>query len=99
MTSIEDWRAEIDSLDSQILNLISARARAAIKVGEIKKAQHLPIMDPDREREVIDKICSANAGPLDNQAVERIFRRIIVESRRVEEQKSEQIGASNERRH
>jgi chorismate mutase len=39
-----------------------------------------------REREVIERARRANRGPLDEEAVERLFRAVIRESRRLQTQ-------------
>ena len=81
---IDHWRKEIDDIDAELLRLLNMRARLALKVGALKQAQHLPFCDPDRERSVLQRLTEMNAGPLDERAVGRVFRRIIRESRRVE---------------
>jgi len=81
---IEHWRNEIDQIDREILRLLNMRARLAIKVGNLKKAADLPLCDPDRERYVLGRLQDLNDGPLDQDAVGKLFRRIIRESRRVE---------------
>ena len=81
---IEHWRREIDEIDKEILRLLNLRARLAIKVGTLKKAADLPFCDPERERYVLDRLQELNDGPLDHDAVGKLFRRIIRESRRVE---------------
>ena len=81
---IEHWRSEIDEIDKEILRLLNLRARLAIKVGTLKKAADLPFCDPERERYVLDRLQELNDGPLDHDAVGKLFRRIIRESRRVE---------------
>lgn len=81
---IEHWRKEIDEIDREILRLLNMRARLAIKVGALKKAADLPFCDPDRERYVLGRLLDLNNGPLDERAVCKLFRRIILESRRVE---------------
>lgn len=90
--SIEGWRAEIDAIDSELLRLLNMRAQLAIKVGESKKVVGLSICDREREREVIERACQANAGPLDERAIVKLFRRIIHESRSVEARVIEQTG-------
>ncbi|HEX8136964.1 MAG TPA: chorismate mutase [Pyrinomonadaceae bacterium] len=82
--TIEDWRGEINAIDSKLLRLLNERARLAVKVGEQKKAAGLNVCDPLREREVIERACRANPGPLDERAIVKIFRLIILESKRVE---------------
>jgi chorismate mutase len=81
---IEHWRNEIDEIDREILRLLNMRARLAIKVGALKKAADLPFCDPERERYVLGRLQELNDGPLDERAVGKLFRRIILESRRVE---------------
>jgi len=84
--NIEHWRSEIDELDQELLRLLNMRARLALKVGALKKASGLPLCDPERERRILNQLQEANSGPLDTQAVHRLFRRIIRESRRIEAQ-------------
>lgn len=84
--NIEYWRSEIDEVDREILRLLNRRARLAIKVGSLKRAEGLPCCDPERENLIINTLQKANTGPLDQRAISRLFGRIIWESRRVEGQ-------------
>ena len=84
MDEIEGWRNRIDEIDTQVLELLNERARCAMAIGKIKMAKGLKIYSPDREKAVLERIKERNKGPLDNSAVERIFERIIEESRRIE---------------
>ena len=81
---IEHWRKEIDEVDVELLRLLNVRARLALKVGALKKAASLPIVDEDRERIVLERLKELNSGPLDQRAVDKLFRRIIRESKRIE---------------
>ncbi|PYS81667.1 MAG: chorismate mutase [Acidobacteria bacterium] len=90
--TIEDWRAEIDAIDDELLRLLNARAALAIRVGESKRSVGLSVRDGEREREVIERVRRANTGPLDDRAVARLFRRIILESRRAETVALEETG-------
>ena len=81
---IEHWRREIDEVDLELLRLLNVRARLALKVGALKKAAALPIVDRDRERLVLQRLQELNDGPLDQRAVDKLFRRIIRESKRIE---------------
>ena len=82
---IEDCREEIDRIDGELLRLLNRRASLALEVGALKARAGLPLKDEGREREVLLRSSNANAGPLGQTSVARIFRRIIRESRRVEE--------------
>jgi chorismate mutase len=81
---IEHWRREIDDIDVELLRLLNMRARLALKVGALKQAANIPFCDPDRERSVLQRLQEINSGPLDERAVDKVFRRIIRESRRVQ---------------
>jgi len=81
---IEDWRIEINALDKELLRLLNQRAGLALKVGESKKGSGLSVCDHTREREVIERLCSLNSGPLDDRGVVELFRAIIHESRRIQ---------------
>lgn len=82
--NIERWREEIDQLDEELLRLLNMRARLAVKVGALKRASGIPVRDLERERFVLERLQETNTGPLDSEAVLRLFRRIIRESRRAE---------------
>src|SRR5712672_954632 len=82
--SIDDGRARIDELDSELLRLLNERARIALKVGESKKQAGASLCDHTREREVIERLSAANEGPLDDRAIVELYRAIIHESRRIQ---------------
>ncbi|HXM35078.1 MAG TPA: prephenate dehydratase domain-containing protein, partial [Pyrinomonadaceae bacterium] len=90
--SLEDQRAEINNLDSELLRLLNQRARIAMKVGESKQASGLSLCDHTREREVIDRMCNANEGPLDDRAIIELYRVIIHESRRIQTRTQQSTG-------
>ena len=81
---IEDWRAQIDEVDGELLRLLNRRARLAAQIGALKRHAGLSLYDAGRERDVIARACRDNRGPLDERAVVELFRHIIRESRRVE---------------
>jgi chorismate mutase/prephenate dehydratase len=82
--SIDDWRSRIDALDGELLRLLNERARIALKVGESKKESGVSLCDHTREREVIERMCAANEGPLDGRAIVELYRAVIHESRRIQ---------------
>jgi prephenate dehydratase/chorismate mutase len=82
--SINDWRSRINELDRELLRLLNERAGVALKVGESKKEAGVSVCDHTREREVIERMCAANEGPLDDRAIIELYRAIIHESRRIQ---------------
>lgn len=77
-------RDRIDALDEQIVVLLNARAACALEIGEIKRRIGMEIYQPGREQAVLDHVRGVNEGPLDANAVARLFERIIDEARRLE---------------
>ncbi|MGW8313601.1 MAG: chorismate mutase [Desulfuromonadales bacterium] len=82
--TIDDYRREINRLDSELLRIFNERASLALKIGEIKKQQGIPVYDPEREKLIFETMSNANPGPLENDAIVRLFERVIDESRRLE---------------
>jgi len=81
---IEELRQEIDRIDSELLRIFNRRAALALEIGEIKKGLGLPVYDPAREKRIFLRMKEENPGPLDDNAIVRLFERVIDESRRLE---------------
>jgi chorismate mutase len=81
---IDALRRRIDALDERLVHLLNDRAGCALEIGRIKQALGMEIYQPDREREVLRHVRDLNGGPLDAQAIVRLFERIIDEARRLE---------------
>ena len=80
LPTLAELRAQIDALDAEILARLSARARCAQQVGEVKKAANSAKLDfyrPERERQVLERIAALNDGPLPDQEAMRLFREIM----------------------
>ncbi|MGH2569452.1 MAG: chorismate mutase [Bacteroidota bacterium] len=84
MDPLAEWRNNIDEIDSQLVTLLNKRARYAEEIGRVKFSLGLDAYSPEREEEVMQNVISQNAGPLSQQAVRRLFERIIDESRAME---------------
>lgn len=78
------WRDRIDELDLQMVKLFNERTKCAIEIGHVKKRLGLEIYSPKREAQVIANVTAANSGPLDAEAIRRLFERVIDEARRIE---------------
>lgn len=82
--TIDDWRIRIDEIDLELVRLFNERTTCAIEIGHIKKRLGLEIYSPSRESQVIANVTDANHGPLDHEAIQRLFERVIDEARRIE---------------
>jgi chorismate mutase len=87
LTDIEELRRRIDVIDDQLVRLLNVRVACALEIGRLKHDASLPIYDPEREKKVLSLVrenATHLAGPLEAEAVVRIFERIIDEARRAE---------------
>ncbi|WP_461516140.1 prephenate dehydratase [Porticoccus sp.] len=75
---LSQLREQIDTIDDQILSLISERAKCAQQVAEVKQAAGETVFyRPEREAQVLRHIMGKNQGPLDNEEMARLFREIM----------------------
>ena len=85
MPTLEDLRNDIDRVDEVLVRLLNERARCACEIGRIKKEQKVEIYQPEREKQVLEHVKSvALEGPLEPEAIARLFERIMDEARRLE---------------
>lgn len=84
MSTLSDWRRQIDEIDRKLVELLNQRSKCALEIGKIKQAENLPLYQPEREREVLENAERVNAGPLADAAIRRLFERIIDEARSAE---------------
>ncbi len=74
---LDGWRSRINDLDEQILNLLTQRAQAALRIGELKTQAGLPFLVPEREAQILDRVVALNRGPLPADALRAIWREIL----------------------
>ena len=92
MSDLNKLRLEIDRLDDELLKLLNARAEVSKQIGAAKRADDAanaatggaapatpaaPVFRPEREAHILRRLQDANAGPLPNEAVSRIYHEIM----------------------
>ena len=60
------------------------RFRVSQEIGHLKQAKGQQVRDPQREREVIDRLKAYNQGPIGDEAIADLYTRIITEARNLE---------------
>jgi chorismate mutase len=78
MKKLEDVRAEIETIDQEIIKLIAKRTELAKDVLEAKKLNKMPINDENRNQEVMERVAniSTECG-LDAGEVKNVFKILI----------------------
>jgi chorismate mutase-like protein len=81
---LDEFRVLIDEVDRRLVDLLNERTRVVEQIGSVKRHAALPIYEPRREEQVFENITGHNQGPLTQEAVRRIFERIIDEMRSIQ---------------
>ena len=92
--TIEELRGRLDIIDDQLVRLLNVRVACAVEIGRLKHEQGVAIYQPDREKQVLGRVRAsavALAGPLNADAVVRIFERVMDEARRAERRAAEGV--------
>ena len=75
-------REALDFLDRKLLTLLNQRVRITLRIGRIKKGIGKRIYDPEREKEILERLQRKNKGPLNEEDLKKIFGTIIKVCRR-----------------
>lgn len=74
---MDTYRKEIDSIDTQILELLAKRIACAKEIGRIKSGMGEDIYVPSREKLIFDALDKKNAGKISPTSLHAIYREII----------------------
>ncbi len=77
----------IDAVDLRLLALLNERTAIVEEIGRVKQELQMAVYEPKREEQVFANVQSHNDGPLADDAVKRIFERIIDEMRNIQKLK------------
>ena len=86
---IEELRKEIDKIDEKLVKLLSRRSLHAILIGRVKRTLNLPTYNPEREKQIADRISKFLESPLSKEGLARIYERIIDEARVIQKDELE----------
>lgn len=82
---LEELRKKINKIDTQIVKLLDDRAECVKEIGEYKKAHDIPIYQPDREKNVKNRVLEASRKVFPTGALMHIFTEIVSAARSLEE--------------
>ena len=79
---LDQLRAEIETLDAELVRLMERRRALVIAIGRIKKELGLPVLDPTREAAVVRRAAAlARDQGGDEEMVRDVIWRIIASAR------------------
>ena len=77
-------RDNVDDIDKELVHLISKRTLHSVLIGRVKRSMNLSTYNPQREKEISERISSFVEEPLSKEALLRIYERILDESRAIQ---------------
>lgn len=82
MNELEAYRSKIDAIDRELVKLFLERMEITAAVGEYKQKNGLPVLDAQREREVIAAKAALTEDPLRRAELAALYETIMGISRR-----------------
>ncbi|HXR12726.1 MAG TPA: prephenate dehydrogenase/arogenate dehydrogenase family protein, partial [Gaiellaceae bacterium] len=74
---LTDLRGRIAALDRAVLDTLNERLELVQRVRAHKQETGAPIIDAEREAELLNELVSANKGPLGERAVRALFAAVL----------------------
>ena len=85
MADLKDLRTQINEIDQKMASLFEQRMAIAEQVAKAKKENGLPIFDPKREQEVIEKNSAFVQDPTIKEYYVPFIQKVMNESKRYQE--------------
>lgn len=78
---LDDWRKKIDAIDLKLSALLCERLHCAENISALKAEIGEQVLQPEREKEVLDNVLGRTSSELQTRTLEKIYRCIIEETR------------------
>lgn len=78
---LEEWRKKIDDIDRQLASLLCDRLQCARNISILKARIGEQVLQPEREKEVLSNVINQADSEQKINALERVYRCILEESR------------------
>ncbi len=76
MNDLEKFRKKIDEIDTELLDLLNKRGEFVKEIGEYKKKNKMEIYQPNREKEVIERL-QKSTTILNHNSIKSIWKEIM----------------------
>lgn len=76
--ALKERRKRIDLIDQKLLSLLNQRLAIALEIGKIKRERGEKIYNPNREAEILKRLSRTNQGPLKQEDLKKIFKKIML---------------------
>lgn len=82
---LADARQKINDIDQQVAKLLEARFKAVVAVNAYKQEHQLPVLDSNREEQVLARVAEHIADPATVPYIQNIFKEIMHQARKFQQ--------------
>jgi len=75
--TVVDYRSRISEADRELLAAMNKRIELVRALHAYKRTEGIPLIDPDREQQLVVELQAANPGPLSAEGVAALFRHVL----------------------
>lgn len=75
--TVRRFREEISELDRRIVEAVNVRLELVAQLRRYKASRGISFVDPERERQLLDELASANRGPLSAEGLEELISGLL----------------------
>lgn len=75
--TVRRLRGEISDLDHVIIDAVNARLQLVAQLRSYKASKGIPFVDPERERQLLEELASANPGPLSTEGLRELVSELL----------------------
>ena len=86
LKTLEEYRADLDELDAELVDLLEKRMGISRDIGAAKRAAGIPIYQPEREQLILKKVTALVKDSGNGEGVRNVYRTIFAESREIQMQ-------------
>jgi chorismate mutase len=83
-------RDEIDAVDARIVAAVNARLEIVDRLWRLKAATGVDRVDPDRERQILERLRDRSAGPLSEDGLRELVAELLALTKREQERRAGQ---------
>ena len=74
---VDDLRAQISETDRELVAAFNRRLELVARLWRHKGEQGIPVVDPDRERQIAEQLAAVNSGPLSEDGLRELIAAVL----------------------
>lgn len=75
--TLKKLRSQIQKIDHKMVMLLNQRIEAVHQIGQIKTKLRMPVIDKEREKQVLSHVINSSHNPIHADSIQKIYQYII----------------------